>query len=227
MFCLPLEQMYFWIYTIDSDTVKPEIKERLVAYHEKSPVAFRLTREYRLAFDPGSSAEVIESRVRAYFEGFFQKRAPDMNRRSAVLSGEMEVFRQFEKEGPQYRDKALECIELAMNKYGERMANFKKGTEPDDKLEKMDKLRNLEKDYRDLHSVKDDLFELCGCLKDKEPELHNQLWQLFCDVHERCEAIFSQMLGLKEDLGCRYYWQPRCEEIYEKLNLMRPASGAK
>lgn len=227
MFCLPLEQVYFWIYTIDPDTVKPGIKERLVAYHEKSPVAFRLTKEYRMAFDPRSSAEEIESHVRAYFEGFLQKWAPDEVRNSTVLLREMEVFRQFEKEGPQYRDKALECIELAMNNYGELMANFKKGAEPDDKLEKMEDLRSLEKDYRDLHSVKDDLLELCNRLGDKEPELRDQLYQFFCRVHERCEANFRQILDVKKDLGCRYYWQPSCEEIYKELNLMRLASDAK
>ena len=198
-----------------------------MAYHEESPVAFRLTREYRMAFDPRSPAEEIESRVRAYFEGFFQKWAPDMNRRSAVLFRELEVFRQFEKEGPQYRDKALECITLAMNHdYQEWLAN-KKDRSPEAKLEKMDKLRNLEKDYKDLHSVKDDLLEMCNRLGDKEPELRDQLYQFFCRVHERCEANFRQIVDLKEDIGCRYYWQPSCDEIYEKLNLMRPASDAK
>lgn len=68
-------------------------------------------------------------------------------------------------------------------------------------LERIDELRNLEKNYRHLHSVKDDLFELCSLLSDREPELGDQMLQFCYCVHERCEAIYPQIIDLKKDLG--------------------------
>ena len=68
----------------------------------------------------------------------------------------------------------------------------------------MDELRSLEKDYRDLHSVKDDLFELCNRLKDREPEhLRSTVAILLPGVHERCEANYSLILDLQ-----RRSWVP-------------------
>ena len=90
--------------------------------------------------------------------------------------------------------------------------NFYRDTSPSaNLLEKKDELRRLEKAYGDLHSVKDDLFGLCNRLKDTEPDLGDQLRQFCCRVHERCETNYSQILDLKEDLGCRYYWQVPCD----------------
>jgi hypothetical protein len=121
MFCLPLEQMYFWIYTVDCQTVRPEIKARLLAYHEESPTLLRHTRQYGLAFNPRSPAEETESRVRESFEGFLQERVPGdlstMERTLVVLHAELDVFRRFENEAPPYRNKALECIVLATERW--------------------------------------------------------------------------------------------------------------
>ena len=121
MFCLTLEQMYFWIYRVDSSTVRPGIKERLVAYHEESPTALRHIRQYGLDFDLRSPAEEIEARVRDYFEKFFQERVPrgltDMDREFGMYESELNLFRKFENEAPTYREKALECIELATKRW--------------------------------------------------------------------------------------------------------------
>jgi hypothetical protein len=121
MFCLPLEQMYFWIYTVNSNKVRPEIKERLLAFHEESPTALRHTRQYGLTFNPRSSAEKVERRVREFFERLLQERCPDgldtMDRKLAVLQAELKVFGQFEHEAPPYREKALECIAIATDRW--------------------------------------------------------------------------------------------------------------
>jgi|GEM_PF-4671536 len=121
MFCLPLEQIYFWIYRVDPNTVRPEIKERLVAYQEESSPALRHIRQYGLDFDPQSPAEEIESRVRVHFEKFIQERVPTglntMDREFAVFDSELRMFRKFENEPPPYRERALECIELATERW--------------------------------------------------------------------------------------------------------------
>jgi hypothetical protein len=83
-------------------------------------------------------------------------------------------------------------------------------------LEKMDELRSLKKDYRDVHSVKEDLFEVCNRLKDREPELCEHLWQVCLLVHERCEAIYSLILDLKKDVdrrGCSDILGITAEEV--------------
>jgi hypothetical protein len=121
MFCLPLEKMYFWIYRVDSSIVRPGIKERLVAYHEESPPALRHIRQYGLDFDLRSPVEEIEARVREYFEKFLQERVPRgltaMGREFGLYQSALDLFRKFENEAPPYRKKALECIELATQRW--------------------------------------------------------------------------------------------------------------
>lgn len=205
MLCLPLKQVYMWSYIVNANTVRPEIKERLLEYQEESTTALRHSRQYGLALNPRSPAEEIEGAVRESLDSMmretFRDRRDPHQMRLELLARELVLFSQFDNEAPPYRDKARECKAAAIKRYEEWLPNFERDTLPGAKsLEKMDELISLEKDYRDLHSVKDDLFELCNRLSDREPKLCNQLWQFCCRVHERCEAIYSLMLDLKEDL---------------------------
>lgn len=215
MVCLPLKQLYFWMFRVDPNIVRPEIVERLLEHQKDAKLSMEHLDRYSISINPQCKAELIEAELRGNLDRIMDKTLPDRNypreRRFELLRSEIAVLKQFENEPPRYKDKALECIAIAINKYREWQANFEKDTSPDAKLEKMDELRSLEKDYRDLHSVKDDLLELCGRLGDREPELRDQLYEFFCRVHERCEAIYSLILDLKEDLGCRYYWQVPCD----------------
>jgi hypothetical protein len=212
MLCLPQKQLCFWSYIVNANTVRPEIRERLLEYQQESTTALRHTRQYGLALNPRRPAEEIEGDVRESLDSTmretFRDRHDPQQMRFELLARELVLFSQFDNEAPPYRDKARECKGAAIKRYEEWLHNAEKDTLPGAKSsEKMDELRSLEKDYRDLHSVKDDLFELCNRLIDREPKLCDQLWQFCCRVHERCEAILSLILDLKEDLGCRYYWE--------------------
>jgi len=126
-----------------------------------------------ISINPQGNAEQIEDDLRESLDRIMDETLPDRNypkeRRIELLRREIAVLKQFENEPPRYRDKALECIAVAINRYGEWQANFEKHPSPDaELLEKMDKLKSLEKGYGDLHSVKDDLFEMCNRLKEDD-----------------------------------------------------------
>jgi hypothetical protein len=63
-FCLPLKLMYLWLYTVGANTVRSEIKKKLLQFKEEVATPFRHARQYGLAFSPRMPAEEIERRVR-------------------------------------------------------------------------------------------------------------------------------------------------------------------
>ncbi len=229
--CLPVKRVHSWIRGVDQNKVRPDMIQKLMEFSDdKTAMSHFLN--YGILMAPHVPAEEIEAYNRECLEKRMERilaQIPNLvDRQFELLRTELILFRQVPYESERYNDKVAECMAIAKNKYKEWLANFGRDSAPDSKLwEKLEELRSLEKDYRDLHSVKDELFELCNRLKDREPELCDQLWQFCCRVHERCEANFRVIIALKEEIGCRYYWQPSCEEIYKKFNLMRPASDAK
>jgi hypothetical protein len=125
MLCLPLKQACLWFYVINPNTVRPEIKERLLEYQEESTTALRHQRQYGLTFNPRFPAEQIESRVRESGYRYIQERFPSVcdtvHGRVALLLAELDTFGQFYNEAPPYRDKARECIGAAVDQYFEWM----------------------------------------------------------------------------------------------------------
>lgn len=121
--CLPAKQACLWFYVINPDTVRPEIKERLLEYQEESTTALRHSRQYGLALNPRSSAEEIESRVRECGYRHLQQPFPGgcdaVTERVALLMAELEVFRQFDNAPAPYRNKARECALVAIDRYFE------------------------------------------------------------------------------------------------------------
>ncbi|MGO9569725.1 MAG: phage antirepressor N-terminal domain-containing protein [Desulfomonilaceae bacterium] len=211
MFCLPLKRIHFWMFRVDPNIVRPEIIERLLEYRDESETAMSHFVNYGILIDPRVPAEQLEAANRECLEKRMEgilAHLPEQHRQLELVQTELALFERVPYESRLYNDKVSDCMTVAINRDKKWLANFEVDASPDAKLlEKMDELKSLEKDYRDLHSIKDDLFELCNRLKDREQELCDQLWQVCCRVHERCEAIYSLILDLKEDLGCRYTWQ--------------------
>jgi hypothetical protein len=116
MLCLPLKEACFWFYTVRPNTVKPEIKEKLLAALGHSP-------QYGTSFDPRSPAEEIEACVREYGYRYLQERplgsCDPVRERVVLLMAEIAAFREFAEKAPDYRDKAWECILLALDRYFE------------------------------------------------------------------------------------------------------------
>ncbi len=125
MLCLPVKQACLWFYIINPNTVRPEIKERLLEYKEESTTALRQSREYGLTINPRFPAEEIESLVRESLDRMMQETFPDRHdprqTRLELLARELVLFGKFENEAPPYRDKALECMDVATDKYFEWM----------------------------------------------------------------------------------------------------------
>ncbi len=223
MFCLPLKKMDSWMRRADPDKVRPEMIQKLLEYRDESETAMiHFVNGGIIIIDPRVRAEEVEAVNRALLEKRMERilvQIPNpVDSRFELLQTELALFRQVPYESERYNDKVRECMTIAINEFKEWLANFGKDSAPDSKLsEKLEEVRSLEEDYRDLHSVKDDLFELCNRLKDREPELCDQLWQFCCRLHERCEANFSVIIDLKEDIGCRYYWQAPYEDLYNAL----------
>ena len=121
MLCLPVKQACLWFYLVNPNTVRPEIKERFLEYQEESTTALRQASQYGFAFSPRVPAEKIEGSVRESFDKMMRKTFPDRDdpqqRRLGLLARELDLFLKFDSEAPPYRDKARECIDLAINEY--------------------------------------------------------------------------------------------------------------
>jgi hypothetical protein len=231
MLCLPVKRMYSWMRGLDHDKVRPEMIQKLLEFRDESEKAISHFVNYGILIDPRVPAEQIEYANRKFLEKKLEDllgRIPNpIDRRYQLLQTELDFFRKIPYESDLYNNKIDACLTIAINNFKEWLINFDKDAASDSKLlEQMDELRSLDINYKDLNSVKNDLFELCGRLREMEPDLCDQLWQFCCRLHERCETRFSTIINLREDLGCRYYWQISYEDLDNILNTMKPASEA-
>lgn len=215
MFCLPVKRMRSWMRGVNHTKVRPDMVERLFEWRDEFGTALDHLVNYGMFINARVPAEQLEAANREFLEKKMKEalaHLPEQRRQYELLQIELALLDKVPYESRLYYDKVRECMTIAIDKHEEWLANFEKSNSPDpESLEKMDELRNMEKDYRDLHSIKDDLFELCGRLKDKEPELCDQLWQFCCRVHERCEASLPPIFDLKKALGYPPYWQVPCD----------------
>ncbi len=121
MLCLPVKQACLWFYIVNPNTVRPEMKDRLMEYQEESTTALRHTRRYGFTFNPRLPAEEIESMLKELLERDLQERFPGSlekrETRFAMFVTELHTFRQFKNEALPYRDKAVECILVAIDGY--------------------------------------------------------------------------------------------------------------
>ncbi len=119
--CLPVKQACLWFYMVNPNTVRPEIKGRLLEYQEESTAALWHSSQYGLGFDPRSPAEEIEAHVRESGYRRLQEWPPGSRdpviERVVLLMAEIAVFRRFGEEAAPYRDKARECILVAIDRY--------------------------------------------------------------------------------------------------------------
>ncbi len=126
IFCLPVQSMYYWMFQIDPKTVRPEVLESLNDYRKESVQALRHRRLYGLAINPRRPAEDIESEVRDFLFRNMQERFRDRSdkgqRRFELLLAEIAMFGQFDLEPSPYRDKAIECIRVAIAEYDQWLA---------------------------------------------------------------------------------------------------------
>lgn len=123
MYCLPLKKMYFWLFRVDPNTVRPEIIERLLEYRDESRMALRHYEQYGISINPRLPAEQIEEAVRESLDRLMDKslshRGYPKQRRYELLLIEVGLLSQFENEAPPFRDKANECIEVAIDRFYE------------------------------------------------------------------------------------------------------------
>jgi len=130
-YCLPFEKLYFWLFRVDPNTVRTEIIETILEYRTESVQALRHYELYGLAMNPRAPAEEIESRVRESLERTltetFQSPHDPEQRRFEVFRREISMFEQFDNEAPPYREKAHECIGVAIDRYNEWMTDYRKG----------------------------------------------------------------------------------------------------
>ncbi len=128
IFCLSEKMMPTWLFLVDPDKVRPEIRATLLEYKDE---AGRYMGQ-RLADEIGLSrrvhAEEIESGVRESLYRSIQQRFPDScdtrRRRDELLLTEFVMFVRFGNQHPHFRDIALECIEVAIKKYESWVADF-------------------------------------------------------------------------------------------------------
>jgi P22_AR N-terminal domain len=209
--CLSVKRMRSWMRGVNHSKVRPDMVERLFEWRDEFDTAMDHLVNYGIFINARVPAEQLQAANREFLEKKMKEilaHLPEQQKQYELLQTELSLLDKVPYESRRYYDKVRECMTIAIDKHEEWLANFEKSNSPDPgSLEKMDELRNLEKDYRDLHSVKDDLFELCGRLKDKEPELCDQLWQFCCRVHERCESNVRVIIDLKKELGYPPYWQ--------------------
>jgi hypothetical protein len=123
MLCLPVKQACLWFYLANPNMVRPEIKERLLEYQEESTTVLRHSMQYGFTLNPRVPAEEIESAVREPLERKMRETFPDRHDpqqwRLELLARELLLFRQFDNEAPPYRDKASECMDVAIGRYME------------------------------------------------------------------------------------------------------------
>jgi hypothetical protein len=133
MFCLPLKKLHYWLHLINPDSVRPEIMETLLEMRAEGGIAISHCIRYGIAINPRGEAEEMESRVRESIEKQMGHKLGDrrypVQRRFELLSVEIALLRQFIKEPPRFRDKAYECIAVALRRYDEWLVNFKKSAD--------------------------------------------------------------------------------------------------
>jgi hypothetical protein len=216
MLCLPVKRMYSWMRGVNHSKVRPDTVQRLFEWRDEFDTAMDHLVNYGIFINARVPAEQLEAANREFLEKKMKEilaHLPEPKKQYELLQTELALLGKVHYESQLYNDTIRECMTIAIDKHEEWLANFEECNSADPQSsEKMDEVRNLEKDYRDLHSVKDDLFELCNRLRDREPELCDQLWQFCCRVHERCEAIYPQIIDLKADLGLPPYWQVPCDK---------------
>jgi hypothetical protein len=130
MFCLPLEQMYFWAYTVDSDTVKPEIRETFLQYQEESTMALLHAQRHGIAFNPRANAHEIETFFRELVERYLEQMIPEhfdpRLREHVLFHADLKVLGRFSDEPSAYREKAYECMQIAIDRYLDWIAKYQR-----------------------------------------------------------------------------------------------------
>lgn len=132
MYCIPSEAIYPWLFRVDSRTVRPEIKPRLLDHHDECGEILIHRLMYGIAINPRGDAEEIEKRIRESLDRNMvytpeHLRNPILRRRDLLLL-ELNMFGKFENEPPRYRDKARECSEIAIAKHLQWLKNWGQGS---------------------------------------------------------------------------------------------------
>ncbi|MFC1833753.1 phage antirepressor N-terminal domain-containing protein [Thermodesulfobacteriota bacterium] len=130
MFCLPLEEIFFWAYTVDSSTVKPEIRESFLQYQEESTMALLHAQRHGIAFNPRKDAHEIETFVRESVERSLEQMILEhldpRLRKSVLFEAELKLLGRFSDEPPAYREKADECMQIAIDRYFDWVAEYER-----------------------------------------------------------------------------------------------------
>ena len=130
MFCLPLKELFGWLFTVDLNTVRPEIRETLGRYQEESVMALRHAQRYGIALNPRGNAEEIESAVRESIDRIIEKMTAECLdprlRRHVLLKVELQLLGGFSDEPPAYRKKAYECMQVAIDSYFDWVAEYQR-----------------------------------------------------------------------------------------------------
>ncbi len=128
MLCLPVEEVYGWLFRINRKSVRPEMMAKIVKYQDESKMALRHYEQHRLALNPHRNPEEVESAVRDALDRIIERMLPDhctpQQRRLALLLGEIALFGRFAKEPPPYSNLAFQCIAAAHAAYDAWLADL-------------------------------------------------------------------------------------------------------
>ncbi|MGO9571033.1 MAG: phage antirepressor N-terminal domain-containing protein [Desulfomonilaceae bacterium] len=132
MFCMPVKKLYSWLFRVDPNIVRPEILPRLLDYQEEAGQQLGHRLQYGISINPLMEAEKIEKALRESLARAMEERVPDSQdpreRRFELLRTEVALLSQLINEPPPYRNKAIECIEVAKEKYAEWLIDFDRET---------------------------------------------------------------------------------------------------
>ena len=121
MLCLPLSQASQWLIMLNPKTVRSEIRDALLQYQEKCTMNLRHAQQYGVSFSLRDDAHEIEISVRELLEKIQRQRIPEhvdpRQKRHIVFQLELEMLSQFRVEPPEYREKAFECMHVAIDRY--------------------------------------------------------------------------------------------------------------
>ena len=121
MLCLPLRQTGEWLNTLNPNTVRTEIRKPLLQYQKEFTMKLRHAQRHGVFFSPRESAHEIEISVRESLEKTLRQRIPEhvdpFEKRHIVFQVELKMLSGFRDEPPEYREKAYECMHVAIDRY--------------------------------------------------------------------------------------------------------------